>query len=216
MKLYFLRHGESEANVLNEISNRGRRHGLTEQGRQQAAALARALRDAAIVRMFCSPLLRAVETAEIVSGALGLPYDVTDALREYDCGELEGRSDAATWQRYSDLFQAWIERGAWEQRIEGGESFLDMQRRFVPFVEQIVREHRHGPGGIALIGHGGLYRCMLPLVLDNVDVRFAVEHPISHTGAIVADPRGERLVCTRWCDSGDLPAAGCSADRAGE
>ena len=39
MKLYFVRHGESEANLLREFSNRGYKHGLTERGFQQAAAV---------------------------------------------------------------------------------------------------------------------------------------------------------------------------------
>src|SRR6476646_8171101 len=43
MKLYFVRHGESEANLLREISNRGTRHGLTAKGRAQATALAQSL-----------------------------------------------------------------------------------------------------------------------------------------------------------------------------
>jgi len=33
MKLYFARHGESEANTLGVISNRGLKHGLTDTGR---------------------------------------------------------------------------------------------------------------------------------------------------------------------------------------
>src|SRR3712207_5088470 len=103
MTLYFVRHGESEANRLREFSNRGVKHGLTPRGREQAAALARALRGAAVAKLFSSPLLRAVETAEILSAAIGVPYEVTDALREYDCGILEGRSDAASWQVYDEV-----------------------------------------------------------------------------------------------------------------
>ena len=39
MKLYFTRHGESKANLLHEISNRGFKHGLTERGFHQAEQL---------------------------------------------------------------------------------------------------------------------------------------------------------------------------------
>ena len=40
MRAYFVRHGESEANILEVISNRGSVHGLTEKGRRQANQLA--------------------------------------------------------------------------------------------------------------------------------------------------------------------------------
>lgn len=40
VKLYFVRHSESEANSLREVSNRGLKHGLTDRGRQEAETLA--------------------------------------------------------------------------------------------------------------------------------------------------------------------------------
>ena len=43
--LYFVRHGESEANLLHEFSNRGLKHGLTDKGRRQAAALVHKLKE---------------------------------------------------------------------------------------------------------------------------------------------------------------------------
>jgi broad specificity phosphatase PhoE len=198
MKLYFARHGESEANLLRVFSNRGVKHGLTEEGRAQARILAQTLQSASVTRLFSSPLLRATQTAEIVAEVLGLRYEITDALREYDCGVWEGRSDAAGWEEYERVLAAWIEKGDWQQRMEGGESFDDMRVRFVPPVEQLVEQYGHSPAGIGLIGHGGLYRCMLPLVLENIEHDFALRHPISHTGLVVAEQQGGKLICTVW------------------
>jgi len=195
MKLYFVRHGESKANLLNEFSNRGLKHGLTEKGKRQAHALAQSLQSVPVVAIFSSPLLRARQTAEILAHALGIAYQVTDALREFDCGILEGRSDAASWQRYWQLSEAWLSRQEWEQRIEQGESFVDIQQRFVPLVDQVVHAYGTSASAIVLIGHGGTYRCMLPLVLRNIDFRFSIEHGMSHTAAIVAELRPEGLVC---------------------
>jgi broad specificity phosphatase PhoE len=199
MKLYFVRHGESEANILWEFSNRGLKHPLTVRGREQAAALVRDLEGISIARLFSSPLLRAVQTAEILSDALGVPYKTTDALREYDCGILEGKSDEASWDLYHAVLSDWIERGQWEARIEQGESFLDMQERFVPFIERLVEEYRDSLDRILLVGHGGLYRCMLPMVLANVDFSFALAHPISNTAYVVATAGAEGLTCLTWC-----------------
>ena len=111
MKLYFARHGESEANVLRVISNRGSRHGLTEKGRWQAAELASNLKGSGATRIYSSPLLRACQTAEILSSALGVDYDVTDALREFDCGIAEGRSDPESWEMHRQVMEEWLERG---------------------------------------------------------------------------------------------------------
>ena len=169
MKIYFARHGESQANILHEISNRGLRHGLTPRGREQAAALARRLEKLPIATIYSSPLLRAIETSVILAHHLRLEYEVVDALREYDCGIAEGRADAAAWQLWQELSDAWTIHGRHEQRIEGGESFLDVRSRFVPFIEGLVAQYAATGAGIVCVGHGGLYRMMLPLVLPEGD-----------------------------------------------
>jgi probable phosphoglycerate mutase len=200
VKLYFVRHGYSEANRLNEFSNRGLKHGLTESGRQQAATLAQSLAGIRVIRLFTSPLLRAVQTAEILSASLGVPYEITDALREFDCGVLEGTPFEAGRQLFFNSLDEW-RRGNWDHRIDQGESFNDIKARFIPFIEQLVREYSDSPDSFVLVGHGGVYVCMLPLVLINVDMDFALAHGISNTGAVIAEQRPEGLVCTAWCDT---------------
>ena len=96
MRIYFARHGESQANLLHEISNRGLRHGLTRKGREQAEGLARRLQGIPIATIYSSPVLRAIETSVILAHRLDVDYEVTEALREYDCGILEGRSSDVT------------------------------------------------------------------------------------------------------------------------
>jgi 2,3-bisphosphoglycerate-dependent phosphoglycerate mutase len=198
MRLYFVRHGESEANRLNEFSNRGLKHGLTPGGTEQAKALANSLKGLSVARLFSSPLLRAVQTAQILSEQLGVSYEVTDALREFDCGILEGKSDAGSWGQFDALNTAWMRDRDWEQKIEGGESFLEIRQRFVPFVERLVTEYEGSGQSIIAVGHGGLYRCMLPLVLVNVDAVFAVKQAIHHADCITAELRPEGLVCLAW------------------
>src|SRR5262249_42192327 len=154
------------------FSNRGRRHPLTTLGREQATTLAARLHDEGIRRIYSSPLLRATETAEILAAAWGAEVEVRDALREFDTGILEGTSADAGWAIYDEVVAAW-KNGDWERRIEGGESFIDMRDRFVPFIEGLVATYRATADKVLLVSHGGLYRAMLPLVLTNVDTAYA-------------------------------------------
>ncbi len=200
MKLYFVRHGESEANLLREFSNRGLKHGLTEKGRAQALELAQNFKGTPASKIFSSPLLRAVQTTEIFAAALGKPYQLTDALREYDCGVLEGKSDAASWALYDHVLQDWLVDHKWESRIEGGESFLDIKARFVPFIEALLETYQDSAEDLILVGHGGLYRCMLPLVLTNVDFQFTLTHHLSNTAYVAAEAGSQGLICLTWDD----------------
>ena len=187
MKIYFARHGESQANLLHQISNRGLVHGLTQRGRQQAAALAEWLGEAAITHVYSSPVLRTIETSIIVAGRLGVEYEVTEALREYDCGVFEGRSDEEAWQAWKEVFDAWSEGQGWERRLEGGESFYDIRARFVPFVDGLVRQYGDRDANLLCVSHGGVYRMMLPQILKGIDPAQLAISRIGYAGCCVAE-----------------------------
>ena len=140
MRVYFARHGESEANIRRVIANRGWAYPLTERGRRQAARLADLVRadldEGAHVRIVSSPLRRAAETAGILHAALGgATVELADALREADCGVMEGRSDDAAWAAHDDVQERWLARSA---PIEGGESLDDLLERFIPWLRSTV------------------------------------------------------------------------------
>jgi probable phosphoglycerate mutase len=201
MRIIFTRHGESEANVLHEISNRGLKHGLTRKGRAQALELADKLRHKQVHRIYCSPILRAIETTVIIANALGLDYEVAGGLREYDCGQAEGRSDEAAWQMWQALYDDWDVHKRYDRRIEGGESFHDIARRFVPLIDGLVARYGGTDNSVLCVAHGGLYALMLPLVLRNVDRELIARHGLGHTVSIVAEQGPRGLLCTAWNDA---------------
>ena len=198
MKIYFIRHGESEANIRNVISNRESSFHLTPKGRRQAEALAEKLRDIPLSAIFSSPVLRARETAEILSTDLGVAYQVTEALREYDCGILEEKSDEESWRYHRQYFEDWIIRKNYTSKPDEGECFLDIQNRFVPFIDELVSANSHGDRHILLIGHGGLFLLMLPLILNNIDHSFASAHGIGKMEYVLAEYGTRGLVCVQW------------------
>jgi len=198
MKLYFVRHGESQANLRHEISNRGLQYGLTFTGREQALALAQTLKNLKITHIYSSPILRAIETTIILANQLNLDYEIVDALREYDCGILEGHSDDASWKRWHELFDRWTVQKDWDYRLESSESFRDIQNRFVPFIDKLINQFGDTEAVILCVSHGGIYRLMLPLVLKNVDEETIKLHGIDYTTCIVAELAPEGLVCVEW------------------
>lgn len=87
------RHGENEDNA-NGILNGRRDLPLTELGRRQARELGAAIRTKGLMidRIYCSPLVRALETAEIVRQAVGIRVAtmVVPELVERDFGVMTG------------------------------------------------------------------------------------------------------------------------------
>ena len=198
MKLYFVRHGESEANTRRVISNRESLFGLTPLGKKQANILAAKLKDFPITAIFSSPVLRARETADILSQSLRQPYQVTEALREYDCGILEEQSDDASWGLHREIYEDWTLHHNYQRQPEGGECFLDIQKRFLPFIAALTHDSLHTDGHVLFVGHGGLFQLMLLLVLTNVDDIFVSSHGIEHTDCIIVEQQFAGLVCLQW------------------
>jgi broad specificity phosphatase PhoE len=201
MRFYFVRHGESEANVLHEVSSRGWKHPLTAKGRQQVADLAQALSNLSVTRLFSSPLLRAVQTAEILRQVWQTPVEVVDLLHEYDCGILEGRSDFEAAKIHHRVLQDWMQHHQHDSRFEQGESFKDIRDRFVPFIENLVQEYHATDSNIVCVAHGGLYRCVLPIILVNVDGQYAMKTSIPNAGCVIAESADNGLRCIKWCDA---------------
>ena len=87
----------------------------------------------------------------------------------------------------------WLVHHRWDQRIEGGESYRDIAARFSPFLHQLLAPS--APGDVhVLVTHGGLLRCMVPLIAGNIDGRYATDHPLDNTAWIrLANPRPDHL-----------------------
>ncbi len=199
MRLYFVRHGQSEANVRVIISNRDLLHSLTELGRQQAETLAERLMDVPVMAIYSSPIMRAVETAHILAQAKNLPVEITKALCEPDCGVMEGRADEEAWAEHDRVMHDWMVYQRFDSCIAGGESYNDLRARFVPFIERLVAAHVNSAHNILLITHGSLLYLMLPLVLANLDSTAMVDLPMPNTGVIIVEQRASGLVCLEWC-----------------
>ena len=216
MRIIFARHGQSQANLIQEISNRGLRHPLTRQGRQQALELARLLQDEGITRLYTSPLLRAIETSVILAQRLEVDYEVTGALREFDCGIAEGRSDPQAWELWRWAVDQWREAQRYDQCIEGGESFDVMRVRFTSFIDGLVEQYGESQATLLCIGHGGLYMMMLPLVVTNLDTGRILQLKLEYTTRLVCELHPQGLVCVSWNGAplaGGSPASGAKSDR---
>jgi probable phosphoglycerate mutase len=202
MKLYFVRHGESEANTRHIISNRVvPRYPLTETGRQQAIALGQTLRGHTFAALYSSPILRALQTAELVAGQWPAAPEIrlAPALGEPDLGELEERGDDEAWRLHNDLYQRWWIDQEDEAKMPGGECFSDLKTRFFPFIDSLQEQYGAEPDAeVLLVGHSGIFLCMLPLLLRNISSDFAQSHFPGHGGLIVAEVRTNGVYCLSW------------------
>ncbi len=143
-----LRHGESVGNAENRLQGHAD-FPLSDAGREQARKLA-ARWKAEGVKFDCtiaSPLLRALETAQIISEALGIPNFETDPLwMERDMGLRAGLTMAEIRaqfpeQEFVNPYESWSENGEseWELYLRGGQALHKLLQR--PPARYLVVSH---------------------------------------------------------------------------
>ena len=199
MRFYFIRHGESTANLLREFSNSGFKHPLTEKGIEQAYEVARSLSSLQVDQIYSSPVMRAVQTAEIVAESLQASVITTEALREWSVGIYEGTTDPLGWELHSQVQDDWFSRQKFDSKMPGGESFHEIQNRFTPFIDELTQNGKNSNHNIVLVAHGGLYLAMLPVIFKNVNFAFALEQGFPYTACAIAETCPDGLYCTSWC-----------------
>lgn len=140
--MYLLRHGATEANLAEPYRLQGQKHNppLAKLGVRQAEATRDFLAVRPIDICYCSPMLRAVQTAAIVAAPHGLSPQPLEALTECDVGRWEGLD----WQaiRYLDAegYQRFHADPA-THGYPGGESFSDVYGRAAHALEELMAAH---------------------------------------------------------------------------
>ena len=148
MRIYFLRHGESEGN--REKRFRGRTdYPLTSKGLKQAENAGRYLKDTDFEIIYSSPLKRARQTAEKVTDILGADYQVNYAFNNIELGQWEGRKQPAIKEQYPGKWRTWITNPR-ELHIKGMENIKDIEKRVITGIETIRSRHS---GNVLIITH---------------------------------------------------------------
>jgi phosphoserine phosphatase len=146
-RIFLIRHGETDWNQTHRFQGRIDIP-LNEEGKNQAHALALALKDESIIAIYSSPLVRATETACLIKEYHpSTPLIEEQGLTEMDLGEFDGL-EAEYWAaHYQDLFKKWRSSPA-EFRMPGGESLQEVQMRAIDTLERITKLY---PSGISLL-----------------------------------------------------------------
>ena len=141
--LYLIRHGATEANLARPPRLQGRRHNppLARLGVRQAEATRDFLAIRPIDHCYTSPLLRAVQTADIVAGPHGLTPLPLEELTECDVGRWEGLDwQAIRNNEAEDYHRFHADPAAFG--YPGGESFGTVHERSAPVIEALLERHR--------------------------------------------------------------------------
>lgn len=180
MKIYFVRHGETEWNVKKKIQGKTDIP-LNENGVRQAQQLAEELSERRedgfhIVRVYTSPQVRAAKTARIVAEAMQVEYKVLEELREMDLGEWEGLNWDVISETYGETYHYWNTHRRYTH-TPGGESYDEVLGRTLMALEKILASERED---VVVVSHSAILmalRCYLKgLPFEEMAKRFKTQN----------------------------------------
>jgi broad specificity phosphatase PhoE len=182
-RIYLARHGQTAYNL------EGRFQGqlpvsLDDTGRAQAAELAEMAAAHEFTTLWCSPLLRARETADAVAARIGLEPREDPRLMETDAGDWTDRTFADVQAEAPNAFAAFA-GGEPDFAFPGGESFAQQGIRVAAALADIER----GTLPALVVCHGGVIRIA---IFQRVSRGVAMSERVPNGALIPLEPAAER------------------------
>lgn len=135
-----MRHGEAVNNVQHILSGRHGEYHLTEKGRQQASDAADKLSTLSIDAVYSSPVLRAVETAQIASQRIGKDYKIDERLTETEMGSLTEAKYHDVLHNHGDFFLKFYQNDGVLAGV-GVEKFSAIGERVNSMLDYVAEKH---------------------------------------------------------------------------
>jgi len=159
MKLYLVRHGQTDYNIKHapqgviDIP-------LNETGKAQARELGQQIKSIDFDAYYVSPLKRARQTAEIITGGQA-QLQINELLRERSFGDVEGK--IVNWDEIGDIYDPQL-----DIKTHGIEPISHLIARTRQFLEQI-RSENPANAKILIVAHGALLRALHYNILGTND-----------------------------------------------
>jgi len=171
MEIYLIRHGHCEDSGYNPE--------LTETGVAQARRLAERLAAVSFDRIYHSDLIRAADTAKILSGAVPSALAEDARFREIDMGDIL----LSSWSGYPELYGEWVNHER-DLPYPNGESGAMAWARYKSALEDIVCQDYER---VAVVAHGGAIRVMICGMLGiSQEKRFLLGMPVENCSVSIA------------------------------
>ncbi|MBB4080342.1 putative phosphoglycerate mutase [Lewinella aquimaris] len=186
MKIYIVRHGETDYNLNGIVQGSGVDSSLNETGREQARHFHDKYKNEGFELVITSGLRR---TQETVQGFIddGIPWEVHPEITEMSWGEHEGKSGTPeSIAEFNAIKRGWSE-GAIDGRVGGGESARELSTRLQRFIDHLPDR----PESKILICSHGRAMCGLVTLLLGEHISRMNEHTHNNLGLWIGELKPE-------------------------
>ena len=192
LRLYFLRHGQTDLIREDNFCGSGLDPELTPEGLGMAHAFAAAYRATPWKAVYCSNLKRSIASGQPLCDALSIQMQVRADLSEIGYGKWEGLTKEIVGREYHDDYVSWLADPAWHAPT-GGELAVAIARRGLRVVEEITQQF--ADGNVLIVSHKATIRIILCSLL-GIDVgrfRYRLVCPVGSVSVVEFTSEGPLL-----------------------
>lgn len=172
MKIYMIRHGETDWNVENKLQGRSDIP-LNEKGRQLAKITGEALREVPFSAIYTSPLKRAKETALLIRRDRNIPIYEEERIQEVSFGIYEGfHCSEKKYDIPDPQFIDFFKKPEAYCPPEKAESIEALCKRTTDFLQELVHNKELDKETILVSTHGAAMRGLLSSVYHRSKADF--------------------------------------------
>lgn len=162
--MILMRHGQADNNVNRILVGRHIESHLTEYGKHQVLDTAKYLGEISIDKVLVSPVVRTIETAEIVCEYLGLDYQIDERLYEIELGRLVGMNYEEIISKYGNLFLEFYTENEEALTPYGVESFASIKQRIKNILDEMAETY--SDRNVLMISHLDPIKAAIAIILD--------------------------------------------------
>jgi probable phosphoglycerate mutase len=168
-KIYIMRHGRTVWNA------EGRFQGqldstLLEDSKPLIENIAKYLCNKNIDIIYSSPLKRCIDTVNIISDIIDMPYQIDNELLECNHGQCDGLLFNEIIEKFPDEY-ALMQKNKWETKWPEGESYVDVFARAKQFLEKLQNNTS------LIVAHATINKCLIGCLMNfNREQIFNINH----------------------------------------
>ncbi|MBQ8198496.1 MAG: histidine phosphatase family protein [Lachnospiraceae bacterium] len=160
MRLYIIRHGETEWNKVKRLQGQTDIP-LAEEGIRLARETGVGMKDIPIDLVISSPLTRAFQTAQLLTEGRDIPILTDERIIEISFGAWEGECILDSEVLPPDFRRLFYEDPLHCICPPGGETFSDVCKRTGAFYQSLLNNPDYAEKNILISTHGAASRCLL-------------------------------------------------------
>jgi 2,3-bisphosphoglycerate-dependent phosphoglycerate mutase len=150
--IIILRHGESTANAEGLLSDGLEDAPLTEKGKEEVKSVVKQLKKIKISKIYSSPVIRAIQTAQIVADEFGLDVVIERTICERKFGEANGKP------RHDGMWRYELPKSV----LDTVETWNDYTARITSFMNTLAESDET----VVVAAHDGTGKALIAKLMD--------------------------------------------------